>query len=111
MPSIIDSVRTELQLPASVIPDASITYVENKIGTGDLNLICAEVLRMVCRKYRGKIRVRIGKFEEVIDTSYLKQEINNYMMRSTATQLDDGFEYPDSLSLADTSQTTEELFT
>jgi len=93
--STITSVRSELQLPASVISDADIAYVENKIGTGDLNLICAEVLRMVVRRYRGKIRVRIGKYEEVIDCATIRQEIQNYMMRSTATQIDDGFEYPE----------------
>lgn len=92
----IDTVRTELQLPASVISDADITYVENKIGTDDLNLICAEVLRMVVRRYRGKIRTRVGKYEEVIDCATLRQEIQNYMNRSSATQMDDGFEYPPS---------------
>jgi len=97
--STITTVRTELQLPASVISDADITYVENKIGTGDLNLICAEVLRMVVRRYRGKIRTRIGKYEEWLDPSSLKQEIQNYMMRSSATQVDDGFEYPESVVL------------
>lgn len=100
--STISTVRTELQLPASVISDADITYVENKIGTGDINLICAEVLRMVVRRYRGKIRTRIGKYEEVIDCATLRQEIQNYMMRSSATQIDDGFEYPDSEVLGNT---------
>jgi hypothetical protein len=110
MPSTIDTVRLELQLPPSVISDESILYVESKIGM-DINLICAEVLRMVVRKFRGKIRYKIGKYEETIDVNSLRKEIQNYMMRSTSTQLDDGFIYPSGLTLTDinTEYTDEEV--
>ena len=90
----VADIRTELQLPSSLIPDTSIAYVIEKVGD-DLNLCCAEVLRMVVRRYRGKIRMKIGKYEEWIDTNSLRVEIQNYMARSSAMTMDDGFEYQD----------------
>jgi len=87
----VADIRSELQLPASVISDTDIHYAINKVGVVDINLVCAEVLRMVLRKYRGKIRYKIGRYEEWIDPKSIRQEICNYVAKSSNLAVDDVF--------------------
>lgn len=92
---LVSDVRTELQLPSSIIDDTGVQYVIDKIDEEDINLVCAEVLRMIKRKYRGLTRLTIGKYEEWRDLSQLQRDIDNYVRRSAASVVDDGFSYPD----------------
>ena len=98
MAVLIDDVRLELQLPESVISNDSINYAINKIEQDNINFVCAEVLRMVKRKYAGTYRLTIGKYEEWRDFSALNRDINDYMQKGLAANgslVDDGFSYPD----------------
>lgn len=91
----ISSVRSELQLPSAIISDDDINYVIMKVGA-DINLVCAEVLRLFVRKNRGRRRFRIGKYEEEINYKVINSQIAYYMSKSSASSFDDGAEIPDS---------------
>jgi hypothetical protein len=93
----IETIRTELQISEAVIDNASINYAIAKIEIEDINLVCAEVLRMVLRKHRGLVRRTVGKYSEVIDPKEIRKEINNYMHKAASAVMDDNFEYPDSV--------------
>lgn len=95
MAVLISDVRTELQLPSSIIDDTGVQYAIDKIAEDDINLVCAEVLRMVKRKFRGMTRLTVGKYEEWRDLSQLQKDIDSYVRRSTSSVVDDGFSYPD----------------
>lgn len=92
----VSSVRSELQIPTGVISDSDITYAITKVSSTDLNLVCAEVLRMVLRKYRGRKSLTIGKFSETYNLVGLRGEIHNYMAKSTSLETDDGVAFTDS---------------
>lgn len=81
----VADIRTELQIPSQVISDADIAVILVKVSDTDLNLTCAECLRFVLRKYRGRVRYTIGSFKETIDAGELRRQIKNYMSRSAAT--------------------------
>ena len=81
----INDVRTELQIPDQVLDDDSIASILVKVGNTDLNLVCAECLRFVLRKYRGRVSYRIGNFSERIDSADLRRQVQVYMRRSSAT--------------------------
>ncbi len=91
----IKEVRSELQIDAGVLSDADVQYAIDKITNGDLNLVCAQVLRMVLGKYRGRVKLKIGKFEEVVDPTSLKALISFYTANSTTGGVDDGYDFED----------------
>jgi hypothetical protein len=92
----LDAVRIELQLSKSVISDDSVEYVINKLSEyDDINLVCAEVLRMVLRKHRGLAVRRIGKYYEEINPVEIRRLINEYMGKAATVAWDDGFIDPD----------------
>jgi len=93
----IQDVRTELQLPTSSISDSDIQYVIDKIEVDDIYLICADVLRLVKRKYNGRVRLTIGRYEEWIDLKDIQRDIDKFMAKSTTatSYVSDGFEYPE----------------
>jgi hypothetical protein len=94
MPTVSD-VRLELQLPASAISDDAITYVISKVTSGDLNLVCAEVLRLVLRKYRGRFYIWVGKTREQVNPGEIRALIREYVARAaTAGHADDGIADP-----------------
>lgn len=78
----VGDVRSELQVPVSVISDADINYAIQKIGLEDIHLICAEVLRMVMVKLRGRVRYKIGSYTEWTDITNLRSEIRRYLESS-----------------------------
>ena len=89
-------VRAELQFTEEVVSDDAIDYVINKVDD-DLNLVCAEILRLLLRRHRGVVRRSIGKFSEVVDPMELRSQINMYMNRAATTVFDDGEEFPDAM--------------
>ena len=94
MVSTVD-VRHELQISSAVISDESVKYAINKVITDDLDLICAEVLRMVLRKHRGLVVRQVGKYREEIDPRLLRKQINEYMHKAASSTFGDGHEHPD----------------
>jgi hypothetical protein len=93
----IDDVRIELQLSAAVLDDDSIDYVIDKLSDmDDINLVCAECLRMLLRKHRGLSERRIGKYNEIFSPTEIRSQINEYMGKS-ANAWDDGFVHPDAI--------------
>lgn len=91
----IQDVRSELQLPESVITDEDVQYAIDKIDMNDINLVCAEVLTMFLRGNRGKIKFKLKNYEEWFEPSEIRMQIRNYQARSTNATFDDGIEYPD----------------
>ncbi len=92
----IDYVRIELQLSASVLSDESIEYAIDKLSDmDDINLVCAECLRMLLRKHRGLSERRIGKYNEIFNPSEIRNQINEFMNKSAGGAWDDNFEHPD----------------
>jgi hypothetical protein len=92
----VANVRTELQLSANVISDADVEYVINKLlASDDINLVCAEVLRMTLRKHRGLSERRIGKYNEVFSPTEIRNQINVFMGKAASGSFDDGFVHPD----------------
>jgi hypothetical protein len=88
----LEHVRIELQLSAAVLSDDSIQYVIDKLSDmDDLNLVCAECLRMLLRKHRGISERRIGKYNEVFNPTEIRSQINEYMNKSASGIFDDGF--------------------
>lgn len=85
----VSDVRSELLLPDTVISDADIEYSIAKIGVDNIYLICAEVLRQVKRKYRGRVVMRVGQYSEKIDAKWLNSLIADYMAKAP-TSYDDG---------------------
>lgn len=90
----IENVRHELQLPAEVISDASVQYAIEKCAD-DLNLVCAEVLRMVLRRYRGRTKLMLKNYTEIIDPAQLHKQIASYVGKA-AGSFGDSFIRPDS---------------
>jgi len=84
----VADVRLELQSPTQVLADADIASILVKVGNTDLNLVCAECLRFILRKYRGRVRYRIGKYNETVDHRELRKQIQLYMSRSSATDIE-----------------------
>jgi hypothetical protein len=91
----IEDIRSEIQITSEVIADSAINYAIGKIDNDDINLVCAEVLRMVLRKHQGLVERRIGKYWEVINPKNIQVAINNYMNKAAASVFDDNFEYDD----------------
>jgi hypothetical protein len=92
----VSNVRTELQLSANVISDADIEYVINKLlASDDINLVCADVLRMTLRKHRGLAERRIGKYNEVFSPLEIRKQINEFIAKAASGSFDDGFEHPE----------------
>ena len=92
----IDDVRIELQLSTSILNDESIDYVIDKLSDyDDINLVCAECLRMLLRKHRGISERRIGKYNEVFSPTEVRKQINEFMGKASSSVLGDGFEHPD----------------
>lgn len=92
----VSSVRTELQLSTAIISDADIEYVIDKLSANDdINLVCAEVLRMSLRKHRGLAERRIGKYMEIFKPEEIRSQINNYMARAATGSFGDDHEHPD----------------
>ena len=85
----IETIRHEIQITDAVISDESVNYVIAKLDTDDLNLVCAEVLRMVLRKHQGLVERRIGKYWEVINPLNIRKQINNYMNKAASSIFDD----------------------
>ncbi len=84
----VADIRSELNLPVQVLADDSISSILIKVSTTDLNLVCAECLRFVLRSYRGRVRYKIGSFSETLDSNDLRSQINVYMHRTTATEVE-----------------------
>ena len=82
MAVLISDVKSELQLYDGFISDSDITYVITKSPVDDLNLVCAGVLQLVLRKFRGRKSLRIGKFAEVYDYKELRSMIQSYRNKS-----------------------------
>lgn len=95
MAILIADVRTELQLTADVIDDTSIQYAIDKVVVEDINLVSAQVLRMVLSKYRGRVKLKIGKFEEWIEPNELRALIKSYVAKGAGVTVGDGFEHPE----------------
>jgi len=93
----IESVRSELQLPESVITDEDVQYAIDKIELDDINLVCAEVLVMFLRGNRGKIKFKLKNYEEWFAPKEVRLQIRAYQARSANAVFDDGIEYPDSV--------------
>jgi hypothetical protein len=94
----IGNVRLETQISSAILSDEAVQYAIDKISDDNINLVCAEVLRMVKRKYAGVTRLTIGKYEEWRDLSNLQNEINFYTNKGvtkSGSVIDDGFTYPD----------------
>jgi hypothetical protein len=92
----IDDVRIELQLSAEVLSDESIDYAIDKLSDmDDINLVCAECLRMLLRKHRGLTERRIGKYNEIFSPTEIRNQINEFMGNSATGSWDDGFQHPD----------------
>ena len=92
----IEQIRHELQISEYVISDASVNYALSKFDEDDdVNLIFAEVLRMVLRKHGGLAVRRIGKYYEEIDPKAIRKLINDYTQKAATSVFDDGFEHPD----------------
>ena len=93
----IEDIRFEIQLTDAVISDEAINYAISKLeAEDDINLVCAEVLRMVLRKHQGLVERRIGKYWEVINPIHIQQRINGFMNKAAASVIDDNPEYEDS---------------
>lgn len=74
----VSEVRSETQIPASVISDTDVNYIIDKVGVYGINAVCSYVLRLVLRKYRGRTRIRIGNVWESIDPQELRRQIREY---------------------------------
>jgi hypothetical protein len=85
----VENIRHELQLPAEVISDSSVQYAIGKCAD-DLNLVCAEVLRMVLRRYRGRTKLMLKNYTEVIDLRDIRKQIAGYVSQSASATFDDG---------------------
>ena len=86
----VSDVRSELQMPKQVISDDDVQYAIDKVELDDVNLVCAQVLRMLKAKYRGRIRYRIGKYTESIDVKTIDTLIRTYMTKSPVTEISGG---------------------
>lgn len=91
----VSEVRSETQIPASFVSDADILYVIQKSGTSDLYAVCAYVLRLVCRKYRGRTRIRVGDIWEDINISEMRRLAAEFESLSTTKLAVDGVTEPD----------------
>ena len=91
----VSEVRSETQIPSSIISDADIEYVIDRVGADDLYAVCSYTLRLVLRKYRGRYRIRIGSVWESIDPKELRSLIREFDTKAGFT-FSDGEEMPDS---------------
>lgn len=92
----VADVRSELQLPEQVISEADILYAIRKVELVDINLVCAEVLRMFLRRNQGRVKFKLKNYEEWVNPMDIRIMITDYMNKSTNSVFDDGIEYPDS---------------
>lgn len=90
----VSAVRSETQIPASIISNDDVEYAIDKVGSDGLYAVCSYVLRMVLRKYRGRTRIRIGNVWESIDPTELRKLIREYDAQSNYV-CTDGIEEPD----------------
>jgi hypothetical protein len=91
----VSDVRSELQLPTSVISDSDIQYAITLIALNDINLVCAKVLGMVIAKYRGRIRYKIGSYTEWVDVKALRALMRSYIEKSPNLSISDLFDADD----------------
>ena len=97
----VSDVRSELQMPTNVISDDDVQYAIDKVALDDVNLVCAQVIRMLKSKFRGRVTYRIGKYTETIKAMELDKLIRNYMTKSSETQVQGGTDPADVDSLFD----------
>jgi len=90
----VSEVRSETQIPATIITDDDIEYAIDMTGANGLYSVCSFVLRMVLRKYRGRTRIRIGNIWESIDPSEIRALIRGFDSQS-GVSLSDGIQEPD----------------
>lgn len=91
----LSDVRSETQIPVSIISNEDVEYAIDKVGSDGLYAVCSYVLRMVLRKYRGRTRLRIGSIWESIDPTELRRLIREYDTLGGNVPVDD-VESPDS---------------
>ena len=91
----VSDVRSETQIPVSLISNDDVLYAIDQATLDDLYGVCAYVCRMLLRKYRGRTTIKVGKTTEVIDYAELRAMVRGYESQSGGT-ISDGEEYPDS---------------
>jgi hypothetical protein len=96
----VSDVRTETQIPASLISDDDVIYVIGRVAEDNLFGVCAYVCRLLLRKYRGRTKIKIGRGTETIDYKELRAMIVSYQSQSGDT-IDDGYEFVDSFFTRD----------
>ena len=92
--ALLDDVRSELQLDSSDMSDDSINYAITKVGE-TFALVCAQVLRMLLNKNRGRRQLTLGSFNESVDVSDIRARIRYYMEQHAAISGEDAGGYVD----------------
>lgn len=82
--AILDDVRLELQLDVVEFSDASIQHAVDQVGSEELYLVCAYVLRMWLNRNKGRRQLTIGSFNESVDVKEIRARIKFYQSRSSA---------------------------
>ena len=96
----VSEVRSETQVPASIVSDADITYAIKTVGSNGLYAVCSYVCQMVLRKYRGRTKIRVGNVWEDIDLSQMRKLIAEFDTKSGLVA-SDGVTEPDSFFTRD----------
>jgi hypothetical protein len=81
MAARIEDIRSELQLTSDDISDPDITYAIGKVS-GDFNLACAVVLRMLLHKNRGRRQFTLGSFSETVSPQEIRKQIRYYKQQA-----------------------------
>lgn len=85
----VSEVRSETQIPASIISDSDILYAIKTVGSNGLYAVCSYICQMVLRKYRGRTKIRIGNVWEDINPSEMRRLIAEFNAKSNLVATDD----------------------